>query len=66
MKNLLECQEIMTIQQEIYQIIFIIKNIINSLVQIYQDKQIPNTSIPQQINFIGKLEEEYNDGGATI
>ena len=31
-KNLSKCQEMMAIQQEIYQIIFVIKNIINSLV----------------------------------
>ena len=31
-KNLSKCQEMMTIQQEIYQIIFVNKNIINSLV----------------------------------
>ena len=45
----------MAIQQEIYWIICIIKNIKNSLIQIYQDK--PNTSIPQQINFAVKLED---------
>ena len=32
MKNLLKCQEVKTIQQKIYWIICIIKNIINSLV----------------------------------
>ena len=46
------------LQQEIYQILCIIKNI-KSLVYIYQDKY----SIPQQINFAGKLEE---DDGATM
>ena len=40
MKNLSKCQEMMTKQQEIYQIICITKNKINPLVQIYQDKQI--------------------------
>ena len=40
-----------TIQQEIYQCIYFIKNIINVLRQ-------TNTSIPQQINFTGKLEED--------
>ena len=56
-----KCQETMIIQQEIYQIICIIKNNVNSLAQIYQDK--PNTSIPQQINFVEKLEE---DDGVTM
>ena len=37
------------------------QNIINSLVSIHQEKQ--NTSIPQQINFVGKLEE---NGGVTM
>ena len=49
-----------SIQQEIYYIICIIKNIINSLVEIYQDKQI--TNILQQTNFTGKLQ----DDGATF
>ena len=40
MKNLLKCQEVMITQQEIYQIICMIKNNINVLVQIYQGKQI--------------------------
>ena len=44
----------MTIQQEIYYIIFSIKNITNLFAQIYQDKLIH--SIPQQINFAGKFE----------
>ena len=51
-KNL-KCQETMIIKHEIYQINRIIKIIINSLTQIYQDKQI----IAQQFSFIGKLEE---------
>ena len=54
MKNLSKCQEMMTIQQEIYQIICIIKNI--KLIRIDLSRQI-NTSIPQKINFVGKLEE---------
>ena len=37
-KNLSKCQEMMTLQQEIYWTICIIENIINSLVEIYQDK----------------------------
>ena len=53
MKNVLECKEMMTIQEEIYQIICIIKVIVNTLVEIYQDKQYE-----QQINFIGKLKED--------
>ena len=40
MKNLLKCQEMMTIQQEVYWIMCIIKIIINFLAFIYQDKQI--------------------------
>ena len=51
----------MTKQQEIYWIIcIIIKNIINSLVQIYQDKKIQ--ALFQQNHFIGKLQE---DNGVT-
>ena len=46
----------MTIQQKIYWIICIIKFIIKSLEKIY-------LNIPQQINFVGKLEE---DDGATM
>ena len=42
----------------IYQIFHIINIIINLLAQIYEYKQIP-----QQINFVGKLEE---DDGATM
>ena len=57
MKNLSKCQEMMTIQQEIYQIICIIKNI--KLIRIDLSRQI-SMSIPQKINFVGKLEE--NDG----
>ena len=51
----------MIIQQKLYYIICIIKNIINLLVQICQGKQIQ--SIPPQINLIGKLEE---DDAATM
>ena len=40
MKNLLKCQEMLTIQHEIYLIICIIRNIITLLALIYQDKQI--------------------------
>ena len=40
MKNLSKCQEIMTIGEEIYWIICIINIITNSLVWIYQDRQI--------------------------
>ena len=61
MKNLSKCQKIMPTQQEIYQIVCIIKNFMKSLVQIYQGKK--NTRIPQQINFVEKLEE---DEDATI
>ena len=39
MKTLLQCQETMTIQHETYQINSPIKIIINSLGQIYQDKE---------------------------
>ena len=48
----------MIIQEEIYQIICIIKVIVNTLVEIYQDKQYE-----QQIDFIGKLKE---DDGAIV
>ena len=53
MENLLKCQEIMIKQQEFYQIFYIIKIIINSL--------ILNTSLPRKINFVRKLEK--GDGG---
>ena len=49
MENLLKCQEIMIKQQEFYQIFYIIKIIINSL--------ILNTSLPRKINFVRKLEK---------
>ena len=60
MENVFKWQKMISIQQEIYYIICIIKNIINSLVEIYQDKQI--TNILQQTNFTGKLQ----DDGATF
>ena len=56
MKNLFKCQEVMIIQQEIYQIICIIRTIINLSRQ-------TNTVILQQINFSGKLEK---DDGTTM
>ena len=46
-------------QQEIYQTISIIKTIINLLLLTYQDKK--NTSIPQEINFVGKIEEDNGE-----
>ena len=58
MKNVLECKEMMTLQEEIYQIICITKIVVNTLVEIYQDEQYE-----QQINFIGKLKE---DDGAIV
>ena len=61
MKSFLKCQEKMTIQQKIYLIICIIKIILN-LLYIYILRQ-RNTSIPQQVNFVGKLEQ---DNGATM
>ena len=65
MKNLLKYQETMIIKEELYQVACIIKIFINSVGQIYQDKQIliQANTIAQQINFTGKLEE--NDG-ATV
>ena len=51
----------MTIQQEIFCIVCTIKIIINLLALIDQEKK--NTSIPQQISFTGKSEE---DDGATM
>ena len=52
MKNLSKCQKIISKQQESYWIILTIKNIMNLLVQTYQDKT--NTSISQQISFVEK------------
>ena len=51
----------MMIQQETYQTSCIIKTI-NSLTQIYQDKQI--LLFPQQLSLAGKLEED--DGVAML
>ena len=53
MKKLLKCQEMIIIQQGIYQIISIIKFIINL--------RQTNMSIPQQINFFGKLKEDDDE-----
>ena len=39
MKKLSKCQEMMTIQHQIYQIFYTIKIIVNLLALIYQDKQ---------------------------
>ena len=60
MKNLLKCQEMLTIQQEIYWIICIIKVIKNSLHRFNKTK---NTIIPNQIYFTGKTE---GDDGAKM
>ena len=51
MKNLSKCQEMMTIQQKTYLIICTIKYIIG----VDLSRQT-NTTIPQKIKFIGKLE----------
>ena len=56
MKSLLKYQEVMFIQLETYQIIRVIKIIINSLQA--------NTAISQQINLKGKLEDE--NGGTMF
>ena len=40
MKSFSKCHETMTLQQETYDIICTVKNIINSLIKIYHDKQI--------------------------
>ena len=60
MKNLSRCQEMMTIQREVYYIICTIKIIINLLTLIYQDNQI---GIFLKNYFKGKLGEDY---GATF
>ena len=60
-KKHIEMSKMIIKQQRIYQIICIVKIIINLLVQTYQNKK--NTNIPQQINFSGKLEEH---NGATM
>ena len=53
MKNLPKCQETIIIQQEIYQ------NFKNSYKPIGLDlSRQKNTSIPQQIYFVGKLEQD--------
>ena len=44
MESLLKCQEIMILQHEIYEIICIIKIIINLLELIYQDKKYKYSS----------------------
>ena len=59
MKNLSKCQEMMTVEQEIYQIFYTVKTIKNG---IYLSRQ-SNATIPQQIKFIGELEE---DNGAMM
>ena len=58
MKNLLKCQEIITIQQEIY----LYHQNYCKLIGIYLSRQT-NTSIPQQINLTEKLQE---DDSATM
>ena len=58
MKNLLKCQEIITIQQEIY----LYHQNHYKLIGIYLSRQT-NTSIPQQINLTEKLQE---DDSATM
>ena len=55
MKNLLKCQEIITIQQEIY----LYHQNYYKLIGIYLSRQT-NTSIPQQINLTEKLQEDDN------
>ena len=62
MKNQWKCQELMIIQHKTYLIIYIIKDIVNSLLLIYQDKKI--TSIPDQIYITRKLKED--DGAGII
>ena len=59
-KNLLKCQEMMTIQQE-YFLDYFYHQKYYKLIGIDLSKKT-NASIPQQINFVGKLEE---DDGAT-
>ena len=56
MKNLLKNQEVMFIQEDIYQIICVIQKYYN-FIGVDLSRQA-NTSIPQQINSIGKLEED--------
>ena len=53
----MKCQEMITIQQEIYYTFnIIIKIIINSMVFIYQSKK--KMSTPRQVHFMGELEED--------
>ena len=59
--SIIDIINIEVIQQETYYITLILKFIINSLV--YFIKKTKSRSIPQQINFKGKLEE---DNGATM
>ena len=61
MKNLLKCQEMMTIYNRSFVTRFFVPYKYYKLVSIDLSRQT-NSSIPQQINFIGKLEE---DDGAT-
>ena len=62
MKNLSKCEEILIMQKEVYQIICIIKNVIKPIgIDLLRQSK---TSIPQQINFTGKLEED--DGTAMF
>ena len=55
MKNLLKCQEIMIIQQNFIRLFASAK-----ILYIFWHRFIKtkNTSIPQKINFVGKLEED--------
>ena len=54
--NIIDIINTEVIQQETYYITLILKFIINSLV--YFIKKTKNRSIPQQINFKGKLEQD--------
>ena len=56
MKNLLKCQEMVTVQQANYYIIYYHQDNYK-LIGIDLLKQV-NTSIHQQVNFTGKLEED--------
>ena len=57
MKNLSKCQEIMVLEWETYQIFCIVKNIRNSLVFNYQDKQMQ--AFPPKY-FFEEVEEDYS------
>ena len=61
MKSLLTCQEMMTILQEIYYVICIIKIIINSLGQTYREKEIQIF-----LNKLSSWEKLEEDDGATM